>query len=155
MCIRQCTSCRSRKMLKNECLLAKIGVDTAENRPKVDEWRNELLVSLILGRDTVCSGAFVTSPSISARACMRGARSPAFSAPSIFAPGFSSQGMLGTIGKVNEVQTLQRMGRQISSSRHTLHYSDVCMLNLYRDLALGNTVKYSSSSFIVPFSLCS
>ena len=29
------TSCRSRKMLKNEHLLAKIGIDTAENEPEV------------------------------------------------------------------------------------------------------------------------
>ena len=28
-----CKSCRSRKMLKNEYLVAKIGVDTAENEP--------------------------------------------------------------------------------------------------------------------------
>ena len=30
---KDCKSCRSRKTLKNEYLLAKIGVDTAENEP--------------------------------------------------------------------------------------------------------------------------
>ena len=44
----QCTSCRSRKMLKNEDLRAKIGVDTAENEPDVDVWSNGLLVLLML-----------------------------------------------------------------------------------------------------------
>ena len=35
-------------MLKNKYLLAKVGVDTAENGPKVDVWSNELLVLIIL-----------------------------------------------------------------------------------------------------------
>ena len=35
---KECTSCRSRKMLQNEYLLAKIGVDTAENEPDVEVW---------------------------------------------------------------------------------------------------------------------
>ena len=35
---KECTSCRSRKTLKNEHLLAKIGVDIAENEPEVLVW---------------------------------------------------------------------------------------------------------------------
>ena len=35
-------------MLKDEYLLAKIGVDIAENEPKVEVWSNEWLVLLIL-----------------------------------------------------------------------------------------------------------
>ena len=32
-CVKVCKSCRSRQELSNEHLLAKFGVDTAENRP--------------------------------------------------------------------------------------------------------------------------
>ena len=40
------TSCRSRKMLKNEYLLAKIGFDTAENEP-LKVWGNLFIISIL------------------------------------------------------------------------------------------------------------
>ena len=42
-------------MLENEWLLAKIGVDTAENQPDVDVRRNGLRGLLILSPGPLCS----------------------------------------------------------------------------------------------------
>ena len=51
--MKECTSCRSRKVQKRECLLTKIGFDTAENKPDVEVWSNGLLALLILSPEEV------------------------------------------------------------------------------------------------------
>ena len=49
-----CTSCRSRQELSNEYLLAKFGVDTAENEPLL-VWRmNKLVISLLSDATELC-----------------------------------------------------------------------------------------------------
>ena len=60
--MKECTSCRSRKVQKRECLLTKIGFDTAENKPDVEVWSNGLLAILIYSyiepRRSICAKRF-------------------------------------------------------------------------------------------------